>query len=79
MAFSEYMNFNTLFIAGYEHQEVYLNILTKAPIFVEKPKKEQTVSIGMEAYLRCKAKGYPTPSIQWFFENKEIVNDSDYM
>jgi len=64
--------------AGYEHQEVYLNILTKAPIFVEKPKKEQTVSIGMEAYLRCKAKGYPTPSIQWFFENKEIVNDSDY-
>ena len=64
--------------AGYEYHEVYLNILTKEPFFVEKPKKEQTVSIGMEAYLRCKAKGYPNPSIKWFFEGKEILNDSDY-
>ena len=62
----------------YVFLQVYLNILTTPPNFLERPKKEQTVSIGMTAYLRCNAHGYPKPTIQWFFEGNEIYNDSDY-
>ena len=67
--------------AGYKFKEVYLNILTQKPFFVETPQKEQTVSVGQrDFHLRCKAKAYPPASIQWFFEGMEIpyIDDKEY-
>jgi cell division protein FtsL len=67
--------------AGYKFKEVYLNILTQRPFFVETPQKEQTVSVGQrDFHLRCKAKAYPPASIQWFFEGMEIpyIDDKEY-
>jgi len=67
--------------AGYKFKEVYLNILTQKPFFVETPQKEQIVSAGQrDFHLRCKAKAYPPASIQWFFEGMEIpyIDDKEY-
>ena len=49
-------------------QMAYVNILTQSPIFLETP-VNQTVSIGQEVTLRCSAKGYPTPTIRWIFND----------
>merc|ERR1711971_617980 len=67
--------------AGYKFKEVYLNILTQRPFFVETPQKEQIVSVGQrDFHLRCKAKAYPPGSIRWFFEGMEIplIDDKEY-
>jgi len=67
--------------AGYKFKEVYLNILTQKPFFVETPQKEQTVSVGQrDFHLRCKAKAYPPASIQWSFEGMKIpyIDDKEY-
>ena len=55
----------------------YLNILTQSPIFLEAP-VNQTVSIGQEVTLRCSAKGYPTPTISWMYNDlnvSEVANE----
>jgi len=62
--------------AGYDYKSVYLNILTQAPIIVETP-RNRTVALGQETILRCRLKGYPEPSLQWFFEGNAISNESD--
>lgn len=66
-------------VAGYIYKVVYLNILTQPPIFTETPRNGSIVSIGQEAILRCAVKGYPNPEIQWLFEGKELLNDSNYL
>jgi len=64
--------------AGYEYKMVYLNILTKKPIFEETPAKRQMRSKGQKAIFRCGVRAYPPASIQWFFEDKEISRSSEY-
>jgi len=54
----------------------YVNILTQSPIFLESP-TDQTVSIGQEVTLRCSAKGYPTPTIDWIFNGVNVSEVPD--
>jgi len=62
--------------AGYDYKSVYLNILTQSPVLIETP-RNRTVSIGQETILRCGVKGYPRPTLQWFFEGSPISNESE--
>ena len=39
--------------------------------------RNRTVALGQETILRCGVKGYPRPSLQWFFEGNAISNESD--
>ena len=39
--------------------------------------RNRTVSIGQETILRCGVKGYPRPSLEWFFEGVSISNESE--
>ena len=39
--------------------------------------RNRTVSIGQETILRCGVKGYPRPTLQWFFEGNPISNESE--
>eukprot|EP00095_Tigriopus_kingsejongensis_P010522 maker-scaffold45_size475391-snap-gene-3.20 protein:Tk10522 transcript:maker-scaffold45_size475391-snap-gene-3.20-mRNA-1 annotation:"neuroglian isoform x1" len=63
-------------LAGYDYKMVYLNILTQAPIFLESP-TNRTVSINQEVFLRCSAKGYPEPEVQWTFNGSPIDLGAD--
>lgn len=54
----------------------YVNILTQSPMFLESP-ANQTVSIGQEVTLRCSAKGYPTPSISWTFDGRDVSESAN--
>ena len=50
---------------------VSLNILTQQPYFLESPRTRQAV-IGQEVYMRCHAKGYPTPEVSWTFNGQQV-------
>ncbi|TRY80572.1 hypothetical protein TCAL_13263 [Tigriopus californicus] len=63
-------------LAGYDYKMVYLNILTQSPIFLESP-RNRTVSINQEVFLRCSAKGYPIPSLEWRFNGNPIDVEAD--
>jgi len=56
---------------------IYLDILTEPPVITEPP-LSQTVSIGRKVFLRCSAKGYPSPRITWKFNGKDVSEVKEF-
>ncbi len=60
---------------GYAYKMGFLQILTEEPSFTESPRDRQVV-LGQEVFLRCRAKGYPIPTISWTFDGETIDSDN---
>ncbi|XP_049335709.1 hemicentin-1 isoform X1 [Astyanax mexicanus] len=59
---------------GVSSSRIYLNV--QAPPLVSVNPQNQTFSAGEEVWIRCSAKGYPTPTIVWTHNDMFIMGTS---